>query len=258
MNFLTVTLAIASALSTLAAPVPPPAAIQTGCKNPAQAALAFRPLDAALLQSLNAQNLKATFFVDPAWVGANPYVVEQALKSGHNFGLAITNPKALVQDIPCINCNLPVNQAAVDAFVADRIKAWNQQFGWMKANLNLVAFTQEDYFNQIYSHMRENKYADLEAALVLKGWSPVVVPFGSDAYVFESAGQHNVVLSNFVDPSALAINMSTPAPITGFYSARSTIVNKEDVAIVKAAATFLGTIGKAVVPATQCFGIAAN
>ncbi|KAI9327770.1 hypothetical protein BDR26DRAFT_874933 [Obelidium mucronatum] len=260
MNFLATTaLLLSAAIASLAAPVAAPtAAIQTGCKNPAQSALAFRSLTSDILKSLQTSNLKATFFLDPVWVGANPYVVQQARDAGHNFGLAITNPTALVQNVPCVNCVQPVNQVALDAYVADQTKLWNNHFGWMKLNLNLVAFPNEDYMNQIYSHMKENKFGALESALVAKGLSPVVVPFGTDPYIFESAGQHNVVLSNIVDPSSLAINMTTPVAVSNFYSSRSTIVNKEDVNVVKSAVSFVATIGKTVVPATQCFGFPAN
>ncbi|KAJ3008341.1 UNVERIFIED_CONTAM: hypothetical protein HDU68_003142 [Siphonaria sp. JEL0065] len=258
MQFLTTAaLLISSAIAAFAAPVNT-AAIEKGCINTNQSALAFRSVDNTILTALNKENQKATFFVDPAFAVANPYIVSQALQQGHNFGLAISSPDSLVQLLPCPNCDYPVNQTALDAYFASKVATWNQAFGYLKANLNLVAFPNTEYINQVDSNMHNNKYASLQAAIVKKGFSPVIVPFGSDKYIAESAGQHNAVLSNIVNPSALYLDISTPPATNAFWADRSKLTNLEDVAVVQNATKFLVTIGKTVVSASQCFGIAAN
>ncbi|KAJ3024510.1 UNVERIFIED_CONTAM: hypothetical protein HDU68_008047 [Siphonaria sp. JEL0065] len=251
----TAVLFIATAIATHAAPIAAPVpAVLTGCKVPKQSTLAFRTLDFNILGALAAQNQTATFFVDPLWVRANPFITQQAVVKGHTLGLAIPDAYSLV-NTGCFNCDFSVNQAAVDAFFTQAIKDWSQQVGWMKSSLNLVSFVNEkDYKNLIYSHMRENKFNSLEQAIVKKGFSPVLASFGADSYIFESASEHNVVLSNIIDSSAIFLNSATSAAVNNYYLSRANITNLEDVSVVLDTVKFLGTNGKTIVPAAQCFG----
>ncbi|KAJ3008342.1 UNVERIFIED_CONTAM: hypothetical protein HDU68_003143 [Siphonaria sp. JEL0065] len=258
MSFLAFALLISSALTALAFPVNT-AAIEWGCQNSNQTTLAFRSLDYTILSALAAQTQTATFFVDPFFAVNQPFIVEQAVKAGHNFGLAITSPESLVNPIPCPNCDYPVNQSALDIYFSDKGATWNQAFGFLKANLNLVAFPNTYYVNQVPTNGKRNRFGSLQNAIVAKGFSPVIVPFGYDIAIAEGAAQHDFVLSNIVSSSAVFLDNNTPASTTAFVQSRfQPTVNVEDITVIESAVAFLATIGKTVVSASQCFGIAAN
>ncbi|KAI9327772.1 hypothetical protein BDR26DRAFT_940279 [Obelidium mucronatum] len=249
-----------SALPLAETPAAVTATTITSCQTPTQASLAFRTLDFPTLQTLQSQNLKATFFIDPLWIRANPYVVQQAVDQGHSLGLAIPDAKSLVVSRVC-NCAYSVDQTAFDAFFANAVKLWNEETGWLKTALRVVSLTSEPYINQIGSQNRVNRYGELQKAIVAKqGLSPVVVSYGADVSVFENAGLHRVVLSNVLDSSAFVLNATAPVGSAGdvFLNGRVNVTSLEDVVVVKAAAEFLGSIGKEVVSAGQCFGFAAN
>ncbi|KAJ3354007.1 hypothetical protein HDU83_006023 [Entophlyctis luteolus] len=180
-------------------------------------------------------DLTATFFIDPEWAQENVNLIIEANVAGHSFGLSVVNVADLV--VPsCTNCDQPVDPVTFPSYVQTVQEEWNIAFGanGIPAALRLVAFTNASYTDLVDTPSTINRYSSLQSAFMAVGISPVVMSFGVDVWIPQSAVENAAVLSNVLGEVQ---NLDY-----AYWAARQALAGQlEDPAVVASEASYLAT-----------------
>ncbi|KAJ3392093.1 hypothetical protein HDU84_004802 [Entophlyctis sp. JEL0112] len=215
--------------------VPATVQVQTSCIDPTKVSIAFRSLDQNTLGVLAENDLTATFFIDPEWAQENVNLIIEANVAGHSFGLSVVNVADLV--VPsCTNCDQPVDPVTFPSYVQTVQEEWNIAFGanGIPLALRLVAFTNASYTDLVDTPSTINRYSSLQSAFMAVGISPVVMSFGVDVWIPQSAVENAAVLSNVLGEVQ---NLDY-----AYWAARQALAGQlEDPAVVASEASYLAT-----------------